>query len=531
MLFIFGNFFISFFRFSPDLLPSDFNHLLKEYKSQILIPHAANPDSYFLGPMGNPDPSEIIEKETQRIPFKSGITSPNRWPNTFKNWPFPPITGWRNWYRRMLEKSSSHWENQDISHCLELSLAETPRNDSLLIAASHFWSDATNAFIFGHGIMTITLADVFMMTGLNVSLPVYPYKYKSKSNQRAVSSGCGWVKHIQNYMNASGAVSDKELKAFMNMWLCRFIFCGKSNEPTLNHMVMAEDLAAGTQIPLGKYLLGSAYHMMHQITLQMCQGGEISCVNGPWWLIQMWLQLYMHQITPVSLFNLSFPSVNYAEGSTAKVKACQTYGEAAASISIDIDIGHLFKLFFKGFGNVLWFPYRENEDLTLPCKFSYEIGCSGQESTEIFNSFIKPCTLPAEFHHGRLVQSTYEFYYPNMVARQLGCGQLPPKFLFSTIIKSREAITEGMEAKKVFELGWELPIYEPSPFGLIDAAHPLFVSWWQEWHAHIFNIAVHSLCKNLQPDFASDSEVISLCPSFLVLESTSYFNIWSCTGS
>ena len=117
--------------------------------------------------------------------------------------------------------------------------------------------------------MTITLADVFMMTGLNVSLPVYPYKYKSKSNQRAVSSGCGWVKHIQNYMNASGAVSDKELKAFMNMWLCRFIFCGKSNEPTLNHMVMAEDLAAGTQIPLGKYLLGSVYHMMHQITLQM----------------------------------------------------------------------------------------------------------------------------------------------------------------------------------------------------------------------------------------------------------------------
>ena len=332
-------------------------------------------------------------------------------------------------------------------------------------------------------------------------------------------------------MNASGIISDKELKAFMNMWLCRFIFCGKSNEPTLNHMVMAEDLAAGTQIPLGKYLLGSVYHMMHQITLQMRQGGEISCVNGPWWLVQMWLQLYMHQITSVSLLNLSFPSVNYAEGSTAKVKACQTYGEAASSISIDTDIGHFFKLFFKGFGNVLWFPYRENENLTLPCKFSYEIGCSGQESTEIFNSFIKPCTLPAEFHHGRLVQSTYEFYYPNMVARQLGCGQLPPKFLFSTIIKSREAITEGMEAKKVFELGWELPIYEPSPFGLIDAAHPLFVSWWQEWHAHIFNIAVHSLCKNLQPDFASDSEVISLCPSFLILESTSYFNIWLCTGS
>jgi hypothetical protein len=41
-------------------------------------------------------------------------------------------------------------------------------------------------------------------------------------------------------------MSDVEYRAFLNMWLCRFIFCGKANEPTLNHIVMAEDLAAGT---------------------------------------------------------------------------------------------------------------------------------------------------------------------------------------------------------------------------------------------------------------------------------------------
>jgi len=45
-------------------------------------------------------------------------------------------------------------------------------NDSLKIAAAHFWSDAINAVIFGHGMMTLTLADVFMMTGLNVTKPV-----------------------------------------------------------------------------------------------------------------------------------------------------------------------------------------------------------------------------------------------------------------------------------------------------------------------------------------------------------------------
>jgi hypothetical protein len=56
---------------------------------------------------------------------------------------------------------------------------------------------------------------------------------------------------------SDGPLSDVEYRAFLNMWLWRFIFCGKGNEPTLNHIVMAEDLTAGTSIPLGKYLLGS----------------------------------------------------------------------------------------------------------------------------------------------------------------------------------------------------------------------------------------------------------------------------------
>jgi hypothetical protein len=27
-------------------------------------------------------------------------------------------------------------------------------------------------------------------------------------------------------------LSEVEYRAFLNMWLCRFIFCGKANEPT-----------------------------------------------------------------------------------------------------------------------------------------------------------------------------------------------------------------------------------------------------------------------------------------------------------
>jgi hypothetical protein len=46
---------------------------------------------------------------------------------------------------------------------------------------------------------------------------------------------------------------------------------------------MAEDLVVGNLIPLGKYLLGSVYHMLHQITHLMHTSQKIFCVNGPWW--------------------------------------------------------------------------------------------------------------------------------------------------------------------------------------------------------------------------------------------------------
>jgi hypothetical protein len=65
------------------------------------------------------------------------------------------------------------------------------------------------------------------------------------------------------------------------MYLCRFIFCGKANEPTLNHIVMAEDLAVGNLIPLGKYLLGSVYHMLHQTTHLMRPARRSSVLMAP----------------------------------------------------------------------------------------------------------------------------------------------------------------------------------------------------------------------------------------------------------
>jgi hypothetical protein len=433
------------------------------------------------------------------------------WHDAFKNWPLLPIADWRNWYKSILEDNSAktnNWDTLRITQCLELSLAETPKNESLLIAACHFWSNGVNAFLFGHGPMSPTLADVYMMTGLDITGSVYPFQYKGSSRQKGVKTGSGYKSYIQNHMK-DGPLGEVEYRAFLNMWLCRFIFCGKANEPTLNHIAMAEDLATGHRVPLGKYLLGSVNHMLHQTISQRHTGQKISCVNGPWWFVQMWLQLYMHQIVGITLNNRHFPSSSYKEGEAQITKGCQTYEEAASTISIDQNVSQLFELFFRGFINPLWLPYLGNDNLTLPYEFSFEIGCHDARSIEIFNIFIHPCILPAELCGGRLNHSTYEYYQSNIMARQLGCSQVPPRLFLHEFLKPREEIKESIQARRVFEYQCSPTVYTWL-FTPITIAHPFFVTWWQEFHDHIFSEPVHSLCLELMPDFQPTSEVIHL---------------------
>ena len=128
-----------------------------------------------------------------------------------------------------------------------------------------------------------------------------------------ISDCTGWASYIQNNIRNESTVSEREHVAFLNMWLERFIFCGSSCGLTYNHKLLAKHLAVGTDIPLGKYLLGSAYHLMHQVAAQLLKNEAVHTINDPWWLIQMWLNLYMHRIVKPNLQNLSFSSSNFDE--------------------------------------------------------------------------------------------------------------------------------------------------------------------------------------------------------------------------
>jgi len=213
------------------------------------------------------------------------------------------------------DEKGGDWEVYDLSQCLTLSLSGMERNDSLLIIASYFWSNTLNAFVFGHSPKTITLVGVYMLTGLRITGPMQPYDFLSAGSKKLakISDCTGCASYISNHIGDRSTVDDREHVAFLNMWLEKFIFCGSSYCPNYNHKYLAERLATGNEIPLKKYLLGSAYHLMHQVAAQLLKNELMHTISGPWWLIQLWLNLYMHKIVRPNLRNLSFPSSNFAK--------------------------------------------------------------------------------------------------------------------------------------------------------------------------------------------------------------------------
>jgi len=91
------------------------------------------------------------------------------------------------------------------------------------------------------------------------------------------------------------------------MWLDKFVFCGRSAGPTSVYLAAVENLANGGRFPLGRYLLGAIYHLLHQVTRKLLLGQSIGNLGGPWWFINIWLNLHLHKRLEFDLFAQRFP--------------------------------------------------------------------------------------------------------------------------------------------------------------------------------------------------------------------------------
>ena len=140
--------------------------------------------------------------------------------------------GWRDWFHRVSEEKAGDWEIYDSNQCLTLSQSRMQRNDSLLISTSYFWSNTLNAFVFCHGPMTITLANVYMLTGIRITGSMQPYDFLSVGSKKLakISDCIGWTSYILNHIGDESTVSER------NMW--SFWIYGWRDSSSVGHLVV-----------------------------------------------------------------------------------------------------------------------------------------------------------------------------------------------------------------------------------------------------------------------------------------------------
>jgi hypothetical protein len=97
----------------------------------------------------------------------------------------------------------------------------------------------------------------------------------------------GWSGYIVEHMNTS-TLDKREHVTCLNIWLEKFIFYGKSFDPTSSFQIIVEHLAIGSSIPL------ELYTILRQVSVNLPTGRPIGTPGGPWWFINMWLNLHLH---------------------------------------------------------------------------------------------------------------------------------------------------------------------------------------------------------------------------------------------
>jgi len=118
-----------------------------------------------------------------------------------------------------------------------------------------------------------------------------------------------------------------------------------------------------------------------------------------------------------------------------------SFGEVASEIIIDVSTTDFFKIFYKDFLEppLEWFVYLKTLEFELPASFRFQIIYSDPKEFKILSHLVRPSLLLVEIKHGMEKPPTsYEFFYPSIVARQMGFGQLPPALFFADKVKLRE---------------------------------------------------------------------------------------------
>jgi hypothetical protein len=158
--------------------PSGSEEERKIWAAQLMIPFSVKKEQLaFGGPY--PPHSEVVSKEVNTLfpqyktceprifdssPYNFGYLKNSI--KLFRSSPYIAHKDYIPWLDRVEKEFNETWESYGLYPLIQLSRTGTKYKPALLIAALHFYEKSTNTFQFKCGMLTPTLLDVAVITGL-----------------------------------------------------------------------------------------------------------------------------------------------------------------------------------------------------------------------------------------------------------------------------------------------------------------------------------------------------------------------------
>ncbi|KAK4715256.1 hypothetical protein R3W88_013594 [Solanum pinnatisectum] len=237
--------------------------IIKEFDSDILHPERLCSLLYkFFGVYARPVlqgwisfGARVILSPSRR--GKATSTHTATWLAGKKSWP-TATEGWIRWVDRMEKVKGETWRTADIYDTIQLSKVNIPCDPDLLYAALCFWSTSGNAFHFNFGMMSPTVFDISALTGIRPHGEAISSVLDIQSPKREKSKKIYYEKFIKVNTQRED-ITEEEHLAFLNMWLCKFVFCIGSSMVAKEYNNLAIALASGRKVSLAPFILSHLY--------------------------------------------------------------------------------------------------------------------------------------------------------------------------------------------------------------------------------------------------------------------------------
>nr|AAS01932.1 hypothetical protein [Oryza sativa Japonica Group]ABF96962.1 hypothetical protein LOC_Os03g33730 [Oryza sativa Japonica Group] len=359
--------------------------------NRIAIPSLSHENYYFHGLVGNPDPTEFIIGETNRIPFR--LTNPDLGPMTPTLIDISMITG------------------LDVTSSANPMSLNTKNQYDFKTKSIGGWSDYVAAYI-GQGPVTPREHVAFLLMWLEKFL--------------FCRSSCS---PTTNWQFVAEALETKR-QFPLGKILLGYLYQMLNNAST--KLIVGSVVGAG-----GPWWLLQSW--LNLVVMRFVNRPSVTETKFP-------------RLEPT--VNDDEEELTHRR-CTSYGEYASTPTDAGAKLSAELlkDWFCNFYEGFQKDARV-WFLYGDSTLLENPWDFRFEDINNDryQKPREIFLSAITPCILPVGIYQGRNIQVSYEFYHPMSSARQFGMGQLPIGLFFADKIQCRGEISSSLMMDRLLNL-------------------------------------------------------------------------------